>query len=306
MDNNIYDICIIGAGPGGLSAGLYCSRSELKTLIIEKETVGGLITTTTEVENYPGSEKGATGTSLTQRMCEQAEEFGCEFAYDYVSAVEKAEGGYKVVCEMGEYCAKALIISTGSYPNMAGVAGEEEFRGRGVSYCATCDAGFFKGKKVAVIGGGDTAIKEAHYLSRFAGELYVIHRRDELRANISNVRKIEGDENVKVLYSHVPVEIKGEGKVTALTVKSLKEDREYDIELDGVFVFVGYKPNTDFLEGIVDLDEGGYIITNEKMETSAEGIFAVGDVRNTPLRQVITAAADGAVAAVYAEEYIGK
>ncbi len=303
---NIYDICIIGAGPGGLSAGLYAGRSELKTLIIEKETVGGLITTTTEVENYPGSEVDATGTSITQRMYDQAESVGCEFAYDYVSEVQKTEDGFKIVCDLEEYYAKAVIISTGSYPNMAGVEGEETFRGRGVSYCATCDAGFFKGKKVAVIGGGDTAIKEAHYLSRFASDVYVIHRRDELRANISNVRKIEADENVKVLYSHVPVEIKGDKKVTALSLKDLKEDKIYDLELDGVFVFVGYKPNTEFIAGLVELDAGGYIITDEKMQTSVPGIFAVGDVRNTPLRQVITAAADGAVAAVYAEEYIGK
>ncbi len=303
---NIYDIVIIGAGPGGLSAGLYAGRSELKTLIIEKETVGGLITTTTEIENYPGSEKDATGTSLTVRMTEQAEEVGCEFAYDYVSAVEKTEDGFKVICDMGEYFAKAVIISTGSYPNMAGVEGEMKFRGRGVSYCATCDAGFFRKKKVAVIGGGDTAIKEAHYLSRFASEVYVIHRRDELRANISNIRKIENDGNVKVYYSHVPVEIKGDMKVNALTLKNVKTDEVYDIELDGVFVFVGYKPNTDFISGIVELDESGYVITDEKMQSSVPGIFAVGDVRNTPLRQVITAAADGAVAAVYAEEYIGK
>ncbi len=304
--DNIYDIAIIGAGPGGLSAGLYAGRSELRTIIIEKETVGGLITTTTEIENYPGSGKDATGTSLTQRMTEQAEEVGCEFAYDYVSAIEKTDEGFRVVCDLAEYNAKAVIISTGSYPNMAGVEGEMKFRGRGVSYCATCDAGFFRKKKVAVIGGGDTAIKEAHYLSRFASEVYVIHRRDELRANISNIRKIEQDENVKVYYSHVPVEIKGDMKVNALTLRNLKDDTVYDIGLDGVFVFVGYKPNTEFLGDLVALDESGYIITNEKMETSVPGIFAVGDVRNTVLRQVITAASDGAVAAVYAEEYIGK
>lgn len=304
--NNNYDICIIGGGPGGLSAGLYAARSELKTIIIEKETLGGLITTTTEIDNYPGSEKDATGTSLTERMTSQAEDAGCEFAYDYVSGIEKTEGGFKVVCDLGEYLAKAVIISTGSYPNMAGVEGEMKFRGRGVSYCATCDAGFFKGKKVAVLGGGDTAIKEAHYLSRFASEVYVIHRRDELRANISNIRKIEQDENVKVYYSHRSLEIKGDMKVNALTLQNLKDDTVYDLEVDGVFVFVGYKPNTEFLGDLLSLDENGYIITNEKMETSVEGIYAVGDVRNTPLRQVITASADGAVAAVYAQEYIGK
>lgn len=301
-----YDICIIGAGPGGLSAALYAGRSELKTLVIEKETVGGLITTTTEIENYPGSEKDATGTSLTQRMYEQAEEVGCEFAYDYVSEIVKTEEGFKIVCDLDEYTAKAVIISTGSEPNMAGVTGEALFRGRGVSYCATCDAMFFKGKKIAVIGGGDTAVKEAHYLSRFVSDLYLIHRRDELRAGIYNVRKLEGDENVKVLYSHVPVEIKGDKKVNALAVKNLKTDETYDIELDGIFVFVGYKPNTEFLNGMLELTENGYIVTDEKMQTSVPGIFAVGDVRNTPLRQVITAAADGAVAAVFAEEHIGK
>ncbi|MBE6038058.1 MAG: thioredoxin-disulfide reductase [Anaerofustis stercorihominis] len=302
--SNKYDICIIGAGPGGLSAALYAARSELKVLVIEKQTVGGLITTTTEVENYPGSERDATGTSITQRMYEQAEEAGSEFVYDYVSKIEKDGENFKIICDLDEYTAKAVIISTGSEPNMAGVPGETEFRGRGVSYCATCDAGFFKGKKIAVLGGGDTAVKEAHYLSKFASELYIIHRRDTLRAGVYNIRKIEADENVKVLYSTVPVEIKGDMKVNALAVKDLKEDRIYDLEVDGVFVFVGFKPNTEFLEGMLELDEGGYIITDDKMHTSAEGIFAVGDVRNTPLRQVITAAADGAVAAVYAQEYI--
>lgn len=304
---NNYDVIIIGAGPAGLSAALYSARAQLKTAVFEKSTVGGLITQTSEIENYPGSEFGATGFSLTQQMHKQAEASGAVFIYDEVKSICKKDFLFEITSANGSSCyAKAIIIAGGTVPRLLGISGEIEFRGRGVSYCATCDAGFFKNRKIAVIGGGDTAIKEAEYLTKFASEVIVIHRRDEFRAAKILVDKILKNDKITIKYNSVVEKISGKLFVESITLKDVLTNEESELAVDGVFIFAGYTPNTDIYKDIISLDENGYIVTTSDMHTSTDGIFAAGDIRNTVLRQVITAASDGAVAAVEAEKYIAS
>ncbi len=302
-----YDVVIIGAGPAGLSAALYSARACLNTLVFEKNMVGGLITQTEEIENYPGSGFGATGFSLTQQMFHQAEEAGAKFAYDEVKKIEPIDDGFVIKTSLkGEYLATAVIIAGGTVPRLLGIKGEVEFRGKGVSYCATCDAGFFRGKDVAVIGGGDTAIKEADYLTRFSKKVTVFHRRDSLRAATATISKVSKNSKLEIVYNTIVEEIYGNEIVEGLRIKNVVTDSASEFPIDGVFIFAGYDPNTDIYNGLLDLDENGNIITDSEMKTSYKGIFAAGDIRNTALRQVITAAADGAVAAVQAEKYISS
>ena len=298
-----YDVIIVGAGPGGLSAALYTSRATLKTLVLEKNMIGGLIVTTTEIENYPGSEKGATGPSLTERMREQCSEFGTVFEYDDITEIKKIDDNFEVSGLMGKvYSAPYVIVSTGSLPRQLGVKGEKELRGRGVSYCATCDAGFFREKEVLAVGGGDSALKEALYLTKFAKKVTVIHRRDEFRASNATVENLKKCDKIEYLLSSVVDEIVGDPIVSSVKVKNLKTDEVMDYPVDGVFIFAGYTPNSSLVCDLVELNEGGYINTDERMKTSLDGMYSVGDVRNTPLRQVITAASDGAIAAVEIEK----
>ncbi len=303
----IYDVIIIGAGPAGLSAALYAARATLNVLIIEKSVVGGLITTTTEIENYPGSEEGSTGTSLTTRMHDQAVSAGAVLEYDEIEEF-KQEGSLFSLKGMTDttYQSSAVIIASGTYPRLLGVKGEEEFRGRGVSYCATCDAGFFKEKHVAVVGGGDSALKEAEYLTKFASKVTLIHRRDAFRAGQLLVDRITSNEKIQIFYDSVIEEIKGDMKVNSISIKNVKSEQVQDYSLDGVFIFAGYKPNTELFSDILQINDNGYIITNEKMETSVPGIYAAGDIREKTLRQVITAASDGAIASVEVEKYLSE
>ncbi len=299
------DIIIIGAGPAGLSAALYCSRAALDTLVFEKSSVGGLITQTSEIENYPGSEIDSTGFSLTQRMYIQAKEAGAEFVYDEITNIEKTGEAFKINTIMQkEYLAKAVIIAAGTLPRLLGIEGEVEFRGRGVSYCATCDAAFYRNREVAVVGGGDTALKEADYLTKFASKVTVFHRRNELRASSSVKNKIVGNKKINIVYDTVVEKINGKDYLESITVRNKLTNTLTEFKTDGLFIFAGYIPNTKAFEKLVDCDENGYIITNANMHTSLEGLFASGDIRNTALRQVVTAAADGAIAAVEAEKYI--
>lgn len=307
----VYDVVIIGAGPGGLAAGLYASRARLNTLIIEKEGTGGQIATTDEVANYPGSIENASGPSLVARMVEQANEFGAKIVSDEIKTVELDKKIKVLKGKDTEYKTKSVIIATGANPRPIGCPGEKELTGRGVSYCATCDAAFFEDLEVYVMGGGDTAVEEAMYLTKFARKVTVIHRRDELRAAKSIQEKAFKNDKMAFMWDSVITELKGDGILESMVVKNVKTNEETEIFPDeedgtfGVFPFIGYLPATQLFDGIVDI-ENGYIKTDEDMKTNIDGVFAVGDVRVKSLRQVVTATADGAIAAVQAEKYIDK
>nr|WP_201767837.1 thioredoxin-disulfide reductase [Schnuerera ultunensis] len=307
----MYDVVIIGAGPAGLAAGLYASRARLKTLILEKEKAGGQIVSTAEVANYPGSIEDATGPTLVARMVEQAEEFGAERVLDTIKEVE-LEGKIKVLKgEKGEYQAKTVIIATGANPRPIGCPGEKELTGRGVSYCATCDAAFFEDMEVYVVGGGDTAVEEGMYLTKFARKVTIIHRRDELRAAKSIQEKAFSNDKMHFMWDSVVEEIKGDGIVESMVVKNVKTGELTEVFADeddgtfGIFPFIGFIPATELFIGKVELKDE-YIVTDEDMKTNIPGVFAAGDVRVKSLRQVVTATADGAIAAVQAEKYINE
>lgn len=305
----IYDVVIIGAGPAGLSAGLYAARARLSTLIIEKEAAGGQIATTDEVANYPGSIEHATGPSLVARMVEQAEEFGAKRVTDTILSVDFSQDVKVLKGEKQEYQAKTIIIATGAVPKHIGCPGEKELTGRGISYCATCDGAFFEDLEVFVVGGGDSAVEEAMYLTKFARKVTIVHRRDALRAAKSIQEKALKNEKIEYLWDSVITEVRGEGLLESIVVKNVKTNEETEIFADeedgtfGVFVFVGYDPATKLFEGIINMD-GGYIITDDNMKTNIPGVFAAGDNRVKSLRQVVTATADGAIAATQAEKYI--
>ncbi len=306
----VYDVVIIGCGPAGLAAGLYSARAKMKTLILEKGKTGGQIVTTNEVANYPGSIREATGPSLIARMVEQAEEFGAERKSDAVVSVDFSEKIKVVKCEKEEYRAKSVIIATGATPRKLGVPGEVELTGKGVSYCATCDADFFTDLEVYVIGGGDSAIEEAMFLTKFARKVIVVHRRDTLRAAKSIQDKAFKNEKLEWIWNSEVAEIKGEGIAESIVLKNREtgELTQYDAHEDdgtfGIFPFIGYLPLSDIFKDLVDMDDRGYLITDDDMKTNIDGIFAAGDIRHKSLRQVVTAVADGAIAAVQAEKYI--
>lgn len=302
---NNYDVIIIGAGPAGLSAGLYASRAKLNTLLLEKGIVGGQITKTTEIENYPGSDEGITADDLVLKMKEQCLSFGAKISMEEVISVTKDKDIFQIKTNKNEYSAKSCIIASGSIPRPLGIKGEKEYTGMGVSYCATCDGGFFTGLDVVVVGGGDTALKEGIFLTKFAKKVSIIHRRDKFRgARILEDRAKNNDKIEFILNSEV-IEIKGEdGLVNAVTIKNNKTNEVYDYKTDGVFMFVGNNPTSNMFKDLVELDEKGYIITNENLETNVKGLFVAGDVRRKNLRQVVTAASDGAICAVGSEEYI--
>lgn len=307
---NIYDVVIIGGGPAGLSAGLYAARGKMSTLILEKEKAGGQIVTTDEVANYPGSMENATGPKLIDRMVEQCNEFGAKFEKDTIKEIKVDEPIKVLVGEKATYKAKSIIIASGAKPRLIGVPGEKELTGKGVSYCATCDADFFTDLEVFVIGGGDSAVEEAIFLTKFARKVTIVHRRDELRAAKSIQEKAFKNPKIDFLWDTVVEEIKGDGIVESVVFKNVKTNEltEYTADEEdgtfGIFVFVGYLPATGIFKGIVDMDEAGYIITDDNMKTNIPGVFAAGDCRVKALRQVITAAADGAIAATQAEKYI--
>lgn len=305
----VYDVIIIGGGPAGLSAGLYAARAKMSTLIIEKEAFGGQIVTTEDVENYPGSIVDPTGPTLIARMVEQAEEFGAKKISDTIKEVDLTNKIKLVKGEKEEYQGKTIIIATGAVPRLIGCPGEKELTGRGVSYCATCDAAFFEELEVFVMGGGDSAVEEAIYLTKFARKVTVIHRRDELRAAKSIQEKAFKNPKIDFMWDTVITEVKGDGMLESFIVKNVKTGEEKELFPDeddgafGIFVFVGTLPATGLFDGLIDM-ENGYIITDDNMKTNQPGVFAAGDNRVKSLRQVVTATADGAIAAVQAEKYI--
>lgn len=306
----VYDLIIIGAGPAGLSAGIYAGRARLDTLIIEKAQVGGQILQTSEIENYPGSELEESGTSLISRMDEQTKKFGIKKVIDTVKDVS-LDGKIKTVtCDGGSYQAKSVIIAGGVIARSIGCGGEDEFLGRGISHCGTCDAPFFKDLEVFVVGGGDAALEEATYLTKFAKKVTVIHRRKGLRAAKSVQEKAFKNEKIEFMYDTIVKEIKGDGLIESMTLENMKDGSITEIKADpndgtfGIFVSIGYKPATEIYKGQLDLSEKGYIVTDKNMKTNIAGVFAAGDIREKNLRQVITAASDGAIAAVEAGKYI--
>ena len=304
--NNEYEVVIIGGGPAGLAAGLYASRARLNSLLIEKGLVGGQIADAELVENYPGFVDGVSGLELGQLMHQQATKYGLNTIIAEVTSIE-LQGEKKVVMTTkGNFTTKAVIITSGSERRKLGIPGEDKFTGRGVSYCATCDAFFFKEQPVAVVGGGNAAITEALYLTKFAAKVIVIHRREQLRATRILQEKAFSEPKIEFLWNTVVEEIEGDDKVKQLKLRQVKTSEKTTLDVSGVFVAIGLTPGTGFLRGVLPLDAAGYIATNDRMETEIPGIFAAGDIRLNSARQVITAAGDGATAAIYAEKFISE
>ncbi len=310
----MYDLIIIGSGPAGLSAAVYAKRAGLNMLIIEKNPVsGGQIIDTYEVDNYLGI-PGVNGFDLAMKFREHADKLGAEFADATVTGIKTVDAGsdtkapvYKVVTDAGEYETHTIILATGAHHSKLGVPGEEEYTGKGVSYCATCDGAFYKGKVTAVNGGGDVAVEDAIFLSRFSSKVYLIHRRDELRATKILQDELFGIPNIEVIWDSVVKEIKGEDKVTSLHISNVKTGEDKDLEVDGIFVAIGIHPSTDLFADIVKCDEQGYVVAAEDGATSAPGIFVAGDSRKKRLRQIVTAVADGANAVTSVQDFlVGK
>lgn len=306
----IYDVIIVGAGPAGLSAGLYAARAKMSTLILEKDRTGGQIVGTEEVANYPGSIKDATGPTLVARMVEQAEAFGAERQKAEVQSM-LLDGEIKtVVTNVGDYKAKSIILAMGARPRLLGVENEKALTGKGVSYCATCDAEFFTDLEVMVFGGGDTALEEAMFITKFAKKVTIVHRRDAFRAAKSIVEKAEKNPKIEFILNSGAKRIIGDGMVQGVELENFVTGERTEIMADpndglmGVFVFVGYIPETDLVKDVLRLDPSGYILTDDLMQTGIPGVFAAGDIRAKSLRQVVTATADGAIAAVQAEKYV--
>ena len=306
MMDNLYDLLILGSGPAGMAAGVYGARSRLKTGIMEKGRPGGQAATTDELENYPGFGPGTTGPGLTQSMADHAAEFGANFIKDTVVSMDLFSSPKKVGGKKDDYFAKAVIFAMGAEPRMLGIPGEGRMRGKGVSYCATCDADLFTELDVIVVGSGDAAIEEAEYLTRFAENVtvIVIHDEGKVDANRVSAERAFNDPRLKWKWNSIVKSVNGDELVESVTLKNIKTGEDEEFKTDGVFIFVGTQPKTELLKDVAELNPQGYVITNEKMETNIEGVFAAGDCRDKYLRQVVTAAADGAVAAVAAEKYI--
>ncbi|MDD5082017.1 MAG: thioredoxin-disulfide reductase [Dehalococcoidales bacterium] len=301
-----YDIIIIGGGPAGLAAGIYTSRGRLRSLLIDRGLAGGQIANAEQVENYPGFPDGISGMELSQLMLQQATKFGLETQLAEVTGIDFQGSGKIIKTTEGDFTARAIIIAGGSQWQKLGIPGEREFLGKGVSYCATCDGAFFRDKPVAVIGGGNAAISEALHLTKFALKITVIHRRDQLRATRILQEKAFAEPKINFRWSTTVERIEGKTFVEAISLHQVATGEKSSLKVAGVFIAAGLKPDTDYLKGTVPLDEAGYIITDEKMATSVPGIFAAGDIRRNSARQSITAAGDGATAAIYAERFISE
>lgn len=300
----MYDVIIIGAGPGGMTAALYASRSDLSVLVIERGAPGGQLMNTAEVENYPGFNT-ILGPDLAVKMYENSSNFGATHTYGNVTRIENEGTVKKVFCDEEVYEAKAVIIASGSDHRKIGIKGEEEYAGRGVSYCAVCDGAFFKDRHLYVIGGGDSAIEEGMYLTQFASKVTIVHRRDELRAQKILQDRAFKNEKVDFLWNKVPIEFTGDDKkITGITLKDTKTNEVSQVEADGVFVYIGLDPLTEPFKNLGITTEEGWITTNTHMETSIPGIYAIGDVRDTVLRQIATAVGDGSIAGQEVYKYI--
>ena len=306
--NEIYDVIIIGGGPAGLTAGIYTSRARISTLLIEKLGIGGQASITDKIENYPGFIEGISGPELVRNMEQQAQSFGVKTIFDEVTRVEVSdEGTIKKVFVHDDpepYQCLSIIVAAGHEQRKLGVPGETEFTGRGVSYCATCDGAFFRDRAVAVVGGGDVAVEEALFLTRFVSKVYIVHRRDRLRATKILQERAAKNDKVALVLDSVLDEISGEGTVNGVKLRNVNTGETSFLSVDGVFVFIGWNPNFSFLGGLVDKSEAGYIIVDKEMVTSTEGIFACGDCCKKKLRQIVAACGDGATAAFSAQHYV--
>lgn len=303
---HIYDTIIIGGGPAGYTAALYAARGGLDTVLTERMSAGGQMALTGDIDNYPGFEEGIDGFTLGMKMQQGAERFGARTEYAEVSSVDFSQPVKRIETTIGTFLSKTVIIAAGANPRELGIAGEQELIGKGVHYCAHCDGRFYKDKTVAVIGGGNSAAADALYLSRLAKKVYLVHRRDSLRAEKIYHEPLMKTENVEFVWDSTVSEFITDTRVTGVKVRNVKNGTETDISCDGVFISIGRKPATDFLKGNVLLDKNGYIIADESTRTSVDGVYAAGDIRTKALRQVVTAAADGAVAAHYAERYLSE
>jgi thioredoxin reductase (NADPH) len=305
MTSDAYDVLIIGGGPAGLTAGLYTSRARLNTLLLEKSALGGQVIKTERIENYPGFVSSISGFDLIHNLEEQAKSFGLSITSAAAESITPLENRLlKVSSSEGEFLSRSLILATGSEPRLIGTPGEERLTGRGVSYCATCDGAFFREKEVAVVGGGDAAIEEALFLSRLARRVHIIHRRDQLRAVQILQERARAENKISFVWDTVVEEILGDARVSGLRLKNLKDGTASTLTVDGVFIYVGLRPNTGWLAGLMPLTDDGLIVTNDLMETTLPGVFAAGDVRKKLLRQITTAVGDGATAAFAAEKYL--
>ncbi len=300
-----FDLVIIGGGPAALTAGLYAARAMLNVLLVEKAAPGGQVSTTDWIENYPGFPQGLSGADLIQNITQQAKRFDVNIEINEVISIDCSENVKKVRLADRTITAYTIIIATGASPRKLGVPGEDRFYGKGVSFCATCDGPFYRDRVVAAIGGGNTAVQESLFLTKFASKVYLIHRRDELRATKILQERAFANDKIEIVWDSVVTSINGGlTNVESITIKNIKTEATKELLVDGCFIWVGIHPNTEFLGGWVELDESGFVIVDSNMETSLPGVFAAGDVRNTPLRQIATAVGDAAIAAFSAEHYI--
>ncbi len=300
----MHDLIIIGAGPAGLTAGLYAARAQINTLLFERLAPGGQVLNTDWIENYPGFPDGISGFDLVDKMKTQAERFGLRIQNEEVVGLELSQEKKTVITHDGEMETKALILACGATPKKLGIEGEELLTGKGVSYCATCDGPFYRDQEVAVIGGGDTAVEEAIFLTRFASEIHLIHRRDELRAIKLLQERAIGEDKIKFVWDTIPTKVLGKNGVEAVELKNVKTGERSRKDVHGAFIFVGTQPNTELVMDLVELDENGFIKTSDHMETSLPGVFAAGDIRSKILRQISTAVGEGAEASFSAQRYI--
>jgi len=304
---NVENVIIIGSGPAGLTAAIYAGRARLNPLVITGSALGGQMALSSEIDNYPGFPEGTDGQTLAQLMQRQAERFGARLEFDEVTAVDLQSHPFTVKTYGREYKTKALVIATGAAPRKLGVPGEAEYSGRGVSYCATCDGFFYTGRRVIVVGGGDAAVEEAIFLTRYASQVYIVHRRDRLRAEPVLQERAFQNEKIEFVWDSVVEEILGnEQGVTGARLRNVKTGEESILEAEGVFIYIGTVPNTGFLEGQVELDERGYIVTDRRAHTSVPGVFAAGDVQEPGLPQIATAVGSGAWAGMEAEKFVAQ
>jgi len=302
----MYDVIIIGSGSAGYTAAVYACRAGRKTLVLAGSIPGGQLMITSEVENYPGFPEGVLGPELMEKFRRQAERFGPEIVYDDVSFVDFSSRPFKIVAGGKTYEGKSVIIATGANAKWLGLPSETKFRGRGVSSCATCDGFFFKGKDVVTVGGGDTAMEEANFLANITNSVTVVHRRDMLRASKIMQERATANPKIRFIWDSSVKEITGDDKVTGVQLHNLKSGKDSHVKAEGVFVAIGYEPNTGFLKGKIELDSQGYVVTRKETETSVPGVFAAGDVRDHKYRQAITAAADGCKAAIDADRFLAE